>query len=89
MSTKHHAVLVTIIDKARNEPIKPNALDEFEQHFDILGEISRKIESIRSLAESQLENVNMLLTSFIESQRGILQKSSEEIRNPEQLKTNI
>lgn len=31
----------------------------------------------------------MLLTSFIESQRGILQKSSEEIRNPEQLKTKI
>lgn len=80
---------VSILNKAKQQPIQKESVKIFEQCFRRLQEYA-KVQSISFSVESYLERVKRHLESVIDGQRSILEKVSYMInKNPKQLKESI
>lgn len=89
LSEKEYEALVKILQDAQNNPINSRVVGEFESHFRKLEELEQKVGSIKSHVRMQIDQVNSFLASYIESQRILLERTGEMIKNPQHLKENI
>jgi len=80
--------MTKILNDAKVRPITLKISDEFNARFARLESLSQ-IESIKLAVESSIEQIRGQIETYIESQRFVLEKTSNMVKNTEDLKLNI